>query len=242
MDARAFRQTSFVLHYCCMEQIFDLGPSWNKVLADELNKPYLMKLKAFLEEEARLGHRIYPEEAAIFHAFLKTPFESVKVVIVGQDPYHGEGQAHGLSFSVNEGVALPPSLVNIYKELVQDLGVEPPKNGCLTHWAKQGVFLLNATLTVRSQTPLSHRKKGWELLTDRVIEKLAQKEEPIVFILWGNSAQDKCKRVVFPERHLVLKAPHPSPLSAYQGFFGSKPFSKANAFLKSKGMAPILWG
>lgn len=224
-----------------MEPIFNLGPSWNNVLADELNKPYLAELKAFLDGERKQGHYIYPDEESIFHAFLTTPFESVKVVIVGQDPYHGEGQAHGLSFSVNEGVALPPSLVNIYKELVEDLGVERPKQGCLDRWAKQGVLLLNATLTVRKQAPLSHRKKGWEQLTDRVIAKLAEKKEPVVFILWGNSAQEKCKKVLFSEQHLVLKAPHPSPLSAYQGFFGSKPFSQANAFLQSKGISPIVW-
>lgn len=210
-------------------------------MEEELKKPYLLELKRFLQAEAEKGFAIYPEEKAVFHAFQATPFEAVKVVIVGQDPYHGEGQAHGMAFSVKEGVKLPPSLVNIYKELQADLGVERPINGCLEHWANQGVLLLNATLTVREKAPLSHRKKGWEQFTDCVIEKLAAKQESIVFILWGNAAQDKCGRISIPERHLVLKAPHPSPLSAYQGFFGSKPFSQTNAFLEKQGRGPIHW-
>jgi uracil-DNA glycosylase len=224
-----------------MEAVFDLGASWNKAMEEELKKPYLVDLKRFLQQEAEQGYVIYPEEKALFHAFQVTPFEAVKVVIVGQDPYHGEGQAHGMAFSVKEGIKLPPSLVNIYKELQADLGGDRQENGCLEHWASQGVLLLNATLTVREKAPLSHRKKGWEKFTDRVIEKLAQKEEPIVFILWGNPAQEKCARIAIPERHLVLKAPHPSPLSAYQGFFGSKPFSKANAFLEERGRGSIHW-
>lgn len=210
-------------------------------MEEELKKPYLLELKRFLQAEAEKGFAIYPEEKTVFHAFQATPFEAVKVVIVGQDPYHGEGQAHGMAFSVKEGVKLPPSLVNIYKELQADLGVERPINGCLEHWANQGVLLLNATLTVREKAPLSHRKKGWEQFTDCVIEKLAAKQESIVFILWGNAAQDKCGRISIPERHLVLKAPHPSPLSAYQGFFGSKPFSQTNAFLEKQGRGPIHW-
>lgn len=224
-----------------MTHIFDLGASWNRVMEEELKQPYLLELKRYLEAEREQRHEVYPEEDAIFHAFKATPFDQVRVVIVGQDPYHGEGQAHGLSFSVKEGVALPPSLVNIYKELASDLGGKAAKSGCLDNWAKQGVLLLNATLTVRRQAPLSHRNKGWERFTDQVIRKLAEIQMPIVFILWGKSAQDKCKRIEIPERHLVLKAPHPSPLSAHQGFFGSKPFSKTNAFLAAHGLKPIQW-
>lgn len=197
-------------------------------------------LESFVAEE-RAASAIFPPAEEVFSAFTLTPIDEVSVVIVGQDPYHGPGQAHGLCFSVREGVALPPSLKNIYKELQNDLGVETPTHGCLTGWAKQGVLLLNATLTVSQSSPLSHHGKGWELFTDAVIQALCKRPQPIVFLLWGRSAQQKCRHLVCSEERLVLQAPHPSPFSAYQGFFGSRPFSQINEFLLKHNKAPINW-
>jgi uracil-DNA glycosylase len=221
---------------------FELEPSWKAVLGEELVKPYMRKLALFLAKE-RGSYPVYPPEKLMFNAFWKTPFPKVEVVIVGQDPYHGEGQAHGLSFSVPKGVPPPPSLINIFKELHSDLSIPIASHGCLIPWAERGVFLLNATLTVRQSAPLSHHGQGWERFTDAVIEKLAAKEDPIVFILWGKSAQDKCREALRHAKthHLILKSPHPSPFSAHNGFFGSRPFSQANAFLEKIGKKPIDW-
>lgn len=223
--------------------LFELEPSWKSVLAEELEKPYLKVLALFLLKERVRPIPIYPPESLVFNAFWKTPFPKVKVVILGQDPYHGAGQAHGLAFSVPKGVPPPPSLINIFKELQSDLGVVPPSHGCLLKWAEEGVFLLNTTLTVREGTPMSHHGKGWEIFTDTVIEKLAARDDPLVFILWGKCAQDKLTRVLYDLKtpHLVLKAPHPSPFSARQGFFGSRPFSKTNDFLLKHQKKPIDW-
>lgn len=228
-----------------------LDPSWQKVLDEEIHKPYFARVCAFVEEE-RLKGKVYPPGNLIFNALQMTPFDKVKVVIVGQDPYHGYGQAHGLSFSVPKGVAPPPSLVNIFKELQADLGIPPPKHGCLVSWAKQGVLLLNAALTVREGTPMSHHGKGWEQFTDAVIHGVARKPEPIAFVLWGKAAQDKCRflladtprgttKEILQDNRLVLCAPHPSPLSCHQGFFGCRHFSKINQFLQSKHLSPIHW-
>lgn len=221
--------------------IFLLGPSWQEALLEELEKPYLATLTAFVEKE-RKTHVVYPPRDLVFNAFWKTPYDKVKVVIIGQDPYHGAGQAHGLSFSVPRDVPTPPSLKNIYKELESDLGIAIPNHGCLLSWAEQGVFLLNATLTVRAGEAASHQGRGWELFTHEVVAALARREEPLVFILWGKSAEEKCRGAgLDPTRHLILKSPHPSPFSAHNGFFGSRPFSKANQFLQEKGLAPIDW-
>lgn len=218
--------------------VMKLEASWHEALKEEIQSPYVSELKDFLEKEKKEGKAIYPPSEEIFQAFLFTPFEKVKVVIVGQDPYHGAGQAHGLSFSVKEGIALPPSLKNIYKELKDDLGVIR-NGGCLSGWAKQGVLLLNATLSVRSGEPKSHYGKGWERFTDSVVKKLVEKKDPIVFLLWGKSAQEK---IIFSEKthHLVLKAAHPSPYSV-SGFLGCKHFSKTNQFLKERGHLEIDW-
>lgn len=217
--------------------------TWEDLLRDELEKPYMKELKRMTLFEAQSGHEVYPPKSQIFNAFKLTPFESVKVVVVGQDPYHGKNQAHGLSFSVCKGIKIPPSLQNIYKELKDDLEVLPPNHGCLESWAKQGVLLLNATLTVRAKMPKSHYGKGWERFTDFVISLLAERKQSIVFILWGRSAYEKCERIFKPNlsRHLILTSAHPSPYSAYNGFFGSKPFSKANHYLEEKGLMPINW-
>lgn len=222
---------------------FTLTPSWQKVLNEELQKPYLQKLSAFIAAERQRGTQIYPPDDQIFAAFTKTPFDKVKVVIVGQDPYHGAGQANGLSFSVNEGVPLPPSLKNIFKELKEDVEKPVSKNGSLAHWAEQGVFLLNVTLTVAEGDPLSHHKKGWEQFTDAVLEALCQRQAPLVFLLWGKNAQDKCAQLNthHQSEHLILTAAHPSPFSAYRGFFGCHHFSKTNAFLIEQHLAPIEW-
>lgn len=215
--------------------------SWRTRLEKEIALPYVQELKRFLEEEKSAGKCIYPAEENIFQAFLHTPFDAVKVVIVGQDPYHGEGQAHGLSFSVQKGVAIPPSLKNIFKELHADLQIPFPNHGNLSAWANQGVFLLNATLTVRKGEPKSHFGKGWEQFTDAVIESLACKDTPIVFLLWGKSAQQKGEKILsIRNHHLVLVAAHPSPYSA-TGFLGCRHFSKANAFLEQTGQTPIDW-
>lgn len=216
--------------------------SWHQRMEQELKKPYIQELKDFLKKEKSNKSIVYPEESHVFHAFTKTPFEKVNVVIMGQDPYHGPGQAHGLSFSVPEGVAIPPSLKNIFKELQEDLQISPPICGCLTYWASQGVLLLNATLTVRESEPRSHYGKGWERFTDAVIEKLAEREDPLVFLLWGKSAQEKCLHLLNLQKnpHLILTAAHPSPYSA-SGFLGCRHFSKTNAFLEKSGKKPIDW-
>ena len=213
--------------------------SWKNVLLEEFQKPYFETLKTFLVEEKK-SHTIYPSGQNIFAAFEHTPFENVEVVILGQDPYHGVGQAHGLSFSVQDGVPHPPSLQNIFKELKDDLGCNIPKSGNLTAWAKQGVFLLNTVLTVRASEANSHRNQGWENFTDAVIKTLSTQKEHLVFILWGSPAGAKVS-LIDGKKHLILHAPHPSPLSSYRGFFGSKPFSKSNDYLVSKGKKPINW-
>ena len=219
----------------------DIEASWLHVLQDEFEKPYMATLRNFLKSEKDAGYKTYPKNADIFNAFNTTPFDKVKVVILGQDPYHGEHQAHGLSFSVQKGITPPPSLKNIYKELVTDMpGFAIPNHGDLTEWAKQGVLLLNASLTVRANTPGSHQKKGWEEFTDRVIKTLSDKKEGIVFILWGAFAQAKAE-LIDQTKHHIIKSPHPSPFSADRGFFGSKPFSKTNAILTKEGKTPIDW-
>ena len=210
-----------------------IGNSWDELLKNEWSMPYYRELRAFLADEYR-SRAIFPPMGDIFNAFKFCAYEEVKVVILGQDPYHGDGQAHGLAFSVKKGVEIPPSLKNIYKELESDLGIEPPCHGCLESWAKQGVFLLNTALTVRKGQPLSHRGKGWETFTDHVISLLSERKKPMVFLLWGSNARSK-KSLIDSSRHLVLEAPHPSPLSAFAGFFGCKHFSKANAFLARQG-------
>ena len=221
-----------------------LHPSWKARVGDYLLRPDMQDLAAFLRAEKAAGKVIYPRGDQIFAALDATPFEAVKVVILGQDPYHGPGQAHGLCFSVPEGVQVPPSLVNIYKELEDDLGVPRRPDGNLERWARQGVLLLNNCLTVEAGRAASHAGKGWEAITDAAVAAVARREEPSVFILWGNHARSKAAKV--PElgpgtHHLVLTSPHPSPLSAHSGFFGSKPFSKANAFLEARGRGAIEW-
>lgn len=213
--------------------------SWKEALSAEFTHPYMEELKAFLVEEKK-KHTIFPHGSNIFNAFNSTPFDAVKAVILGQDPYHGAGQAHGLSFSVQSGVPLPPSLQNIFKELVDDTGSPFPKSGDLSPWAAQGVLLLNTLLTVRSGEPFSHKEKGWERFTDQVIRTLSDRREHIVFILWGAPAGKKAA-LIDERKHLILKAPHPSPLSSYRGFFGSKPFSRTNAYLERCGITPIDW-
>ena len=213
--------------------------TWNEILAEEIQKDYYQELQDFVQKR-RAEVRVFPEEKNVFNALELTPFESVKVVILGQDPYHGFGQAHGLSFSVQKGVPFPPSLRNIYKELQEDIGGELPTDGDLTHWAKQGVLLLNTVLTVEEGNANSHKGMGWETLTNRLIESLNELNHPVIFILWGKPAQEKEKLITNPS-HVILKAPHPSPLSAYRGFFGSKPFSRVNDILIQQGQTPIRW-
>lgn len=217
-----------------------LHPSWMSPLAEEFKQPYMTTLRQFLLERKSLGAVIYPPGELIFNALNSTPFEKVKVVILGQDPYHGPGQAHGLCFSVQDGVSLPPSLINIYKELASDLDCEIPTGGDLQHWADQGVLLLNAVLTVERGQAASHQGKGWERFTDRVVSALNDGRDGLVFMLWGSYAIKKGS-VIDRGRHLVLTAPHPSPLSAYRGFFGCRHFSSANEWLCEKGEAPIDW-
>lgn len=217
-----------------------LEPSWLKALAPEFEKPYMQPLRDFLKKEKALGKTIYPAGQNIFQAFWLTPLTSVKVVILGQDPYHGPNQAHGLCFSVPRGIRVPPSLQNIFKELQTDLGIPPRADGNLEGWAKEGVLLLNSILTVEAGLASSHQNKGWELFTDAVIDVLNREERPIVFLLWGNYAQQKGCKITNPQ-HLIMKSVHPSPLSVHRGFFGSKPFSKANAFLSKAGVAPVDW-
>ena len=213
--------------------------TWNEILAEEMKKNYYQELQAFVQKR-REEVRVFPEEKNVFNALKLTPFESVKVVILGQDPYHGFGQAHGLSFSVQKGIPLPPSLKNIYKELQEDIGGDLPTEGDLTHWAKQGVLLLNTVLTVEEGNANSHKGMGWERLTNRLIESLNELKHPVIFILWGKPAQDK-EKLITNSNHVILKAPHPSPLSAYRGFFGSKPFSRVNDILMQQGQSPIRW-
>lgn len=216
-----------------------LSDDWQIALKDEFNKDYYKKLYEFVKMEYT-NRQIFPESKDLFNAFSYTPLKSVKVVILGQDPYHNINQAHGLCFSVKPGVDIPPSLVNIYKELQDDLGYDIPNNGYLEKWARQGVLLLNTVLTVRAHEANSHKGMGWEKFTDAVIEVLNKEDRPIVFILWGSPAQKKASGLNNP-KHLIIKAPHPSPLSAYRGFFGSKPFSKTNEFLLENGLGAIDW-
>ena len=215
------------------------GNDWDKVLQDEISKPYFQNLQAILEKEYQ-EHTVYPPQELLFSAFRETPYSNTRVVILGQDPYHGPGQAEGLSFSVKPGVAIPPSLRNIYTELHTDLGVPIPKGGSLLHWAEQGVLLLNAVLTVREGKPYSHKGIGWETFTDAVMEKLNERTEPIVFILWGSHAQKKGS-FLNTKHHHIIQSTHPSPLSAYRGFFGSRPFSETNRFLEEQGLPAIHW-
>lgn len=218
-----------------------IGNDWDDLLKDEFKKDYYLKLRQFLIREYR-SRTIYPDMYDIFNALKYTPYEKVKAVILGQDPYHEPGQAHGMAFSVREGVEQPPSLVNIFQELRDDLGIEPPprNNGCLIPWAKSGVLLLNTVLTVREHQANSHRGRGWEILTDRIISLLNEREKPVVFILWGANAGRKSE-LITSDRHLVLRGPHPSPLSAYRGFFGGRYFSKTNEFLVQNGEEPVDW-
>lgn len=215
------------------------GNDWSKLLVPEFEQDYFVNLQVFLAEE-RMSHTVFPPENDIFNALRYTAYQDVKVVLLGQDPYHGPSQAHGLAFSVQPGVDAPPSLVNMFKELRSDLGIEIPKTGCLIPWAKQGVLLLNTALTVREGEANSHRGKGWEIFTDRIISLLNEREKPMVFLLWGRNAAEK-EALITNQRHMVLKAPHPSPLSANRGFFGCKHFSKTNAVLKACGETPIDW-
>jgi uracil-DNA glycosylase len=213
--------------------------SWKNTLTNEFNQPYFYELKKFLVEEKH-NHTVYPPGPLIFNAFNQTPWDKVRVVILGQDPYHGKGQAHGLCFSVRQGITPPPSLVNIFKEIKEDLGLEVPGHGNLEYWARQGVFLLNATLTVRANQAGSHQGKGWEQFTDAVIRKLSDDREHLVFLLWGRYAQNKGS-LIDGNKHLILTAAHPSPFSAYNGFFGCRHFSKTNEYLEKNGLEAIDW-
>ena len=217
----------------------NIGNDWDELLRGEFDKPYYIQLRGFLKSEYK-SFTIYPDMYDIFNALRFTPYSKVKAVILGQDPYHEPGQAHGLAFSVRPGVEPPPSLKNIYKELNSDLGIPIPQTGDLTNWARQGVLLLNTSLTVRQGQANSHKGKGWEIFTDRVITLLNEREKPAVFILWGGNAKAKVPLITNPQ-HCILTSPHPSPLSAHYGFFGCHHFSKCNAFLESKGIEPIDW-
>jgi uracil-DNA glycosylase len=226
------------------EHIEQLDASWQAVIGEELNKPPMRSLRNFLKQEKAAGKTIFPPSSLIFNAFNQTPFEKVRVIIIGQDPYHGEdkgqAQAHGLSFSVPQGIALPPSLRNVFKEIEADLGVKMSGEGNLTPWAKQGVLLLNATLTVEMAKAGSHQNRGWEEFTDAVIAELNSQREGLVFVLWGSYAQKKGE-IIDTNKHLVLTSPHPSPLSAHRGFFGNHQFSQINAYLSNRGQTPINW-
>ncbi|WP_157520307.1 uracil-DNA glycosylase [Microbulbifer agarilyticus] len=219
---------------------FKIHSSWYAVLESQFGQQYMSELQTFLQQEKQAGKSIFPPSAQVFNAFNSTPFDQVKVVILGQDPYHGAGQAHGLCFSVMPGVRVPPSLKNIYKEMESDLGIAPPNHGCLQPWAEQGVLLLNATLTVEESKAGAHQGRGWEQFTDAAVHALAEQRDGLVFILWGSYAQKK-GGFIDDRRHLVLRGPHPSPLSAHRGFFGTRPFSQANAYLQQRGDAPIDW-
>ncbi len=216
-----------------------IGNKWDELLKEEYKKDYFIKLQKFIIEEYK-NKIIYPKMSEIFNAFYKTSYENVKVVILGQDPYHGENEAEGLSFSVKVGIQKPPSLINIFSELKDDLGIDPPNHGSLVSWAMQGVLLLNSTLTVVKDNARSHYGKGWEIFTDEVIKIINKKETPVVFILWGSDARSK-KNLITNKKHLIIESAHPSPLSAYRGFFGSHPFSKTNNFLEKNGIKPINW-
>ena len=216
-----------------------IGNNWDKILTEEFKKEYFQNLMDFVKQEYKIK-TIYPKQTEVFNAFRYTDYDNVKVVILGQDPYHGPNQAEGLSFSVSNDVLKPPSLQNIFKELESDLGIPFPKNNSLKPWAKEGVLLLNAVLTVQEHTPTSHKDKGWEIFTDNVISKINEKTTPVVFILWGSYARNK-KMLITNPIHYIIESPHPSPFSARTGFFGSKPFSKTNEFLKSKGIKEINW-
>ncbi len=218
----------------------NIEPTWKEILQEEFEKEYFGKLVSFLKSEKQKGKIIYPPGNLIFNAFWLTPFFDVKAVILGQDPYHGKGQAHGLAFSVPFGIPPPPSLKNIFKELHSDLNLPIPEHGNLEKWALEGVFLLNAILTVEANRPASHRNRGWEFFTDAVIKKLSEQRENLVFILWGRFARAK-EKLIDTSKHKILQAPHPSPLSAHYGFFGSKPFSQTNRYLESAGTEPINW-
>jgi uracil-DNA glycosylase len=220
-------------------EIISISNSWQKILAEEFEKPYFQKLQDFLTEE-RETQTIFPTEGDVFSAFKLTPYENVNVLVLGQDPYHDDNQAHGLCFSVKPGIKIPPSLLNIYKELQTDVEFKIPKHGYLVSWAEQGIMMLNAVLTVKAHTPNSHKDKGWETFTDAVISKVNQKTDPVVFVLWGAYAQKKLK-LIDTVRHTVIQSAHPSPLSARNGFFGSKPFSAINAALHSAGKPAINW-
>lgn len=220
-------------------EIVKIEDSWKKVLVDEFEKSYFQKLSEFVHNEYK-NTKVYPQPKDIFRAFDLCSFDKVKVVILGQDPYHGAGQANGLSFAVNEKIVLPPSLQNIFKEIEADIGIAPEKNGDLSRWAKQGVLLLNSVLTVRASSPASHQGKGWEEFTDSAVRALSEKRAHLFFILWGNYAKKKGS-FIDRTKHLVIESPHPSPFSAYSGFFGSKPFSKANKYLKEEGIGEIEW-
>ena len=223
-----------------MEQVQPaIEESWKSVLKDEFDKPYFYELKSFLLEE-KSKYRVFPPGSLMFNAFNKTPFDKVKVVFIGQDPYHGFGQAHGLCFSVPDGIPQPPSLVNIFKEIENDIGIRPPRHGNLEKWAAQGILLLNATLSVRENQPGSHKRKGWENFTDAAIHQLSSKKEGLIFVLWGNFAIAK-KELIDPARHYILTAAHPSPFSAHKGFFGCRHFSKINGILRSEGKEEIDW-
>ena len=213
--------------------------TWDELLKDEYKKEYFINLKKFIINEYKTK-TIYPKMSEIFNAFIKTPYENVKVVILGQDPYHGENEAEGLSFSVKIGIAKPPSLINIFSELESDLNIKPPNHGSLVSWAEQGVLLLNSSLTVVKDNPKSHSNKGWEIFTDEVIKIINNKSTPVVFILWGSDARSK-KYLITNKKHLIIESAHPSPLSAYRGFFGSRPFSRTNDFLISNNIKPIDW-
>jgi uracil-DNA glycosylase len=217
-----------------------LEPSWLRVLGNEFDEPYMVQLKSFLKAEKQAGKVIYPSGDNWFNALNSTPFDTVKVVVLGQDPYHGPGQAHGLCFSVLPGVPAPPSLQNIFKELEVDLGIPASRHGYLQHWADQGVLLLNAVLTVQQASANSHQGRGWETFTDRCIEHLNREREGLVFLLWGSYAQKK-GQLIDRKKHLVLESPHPSPLSAHRGFLGCRHFSKANDYLRQRGIEPIDW-
>lgn len=217
----------------------NLEPTWKKALAAAFQSDYFLKLSRFVKSDYQ-NHTVFPPGAKIFSAFWQCPLPAVKVVILGQDPYHGLGQAHGLAFSVAPGVPFPPSLLNIFKELKSDMGLDLPPNGDLSRWAAQGVFLLNATLTVRANAAGSHQNQGWETFTDEVIRTVSSQSEQVVFLLWGAYAQKKAN-LIDSNKHLILTAPHPSPLSAYRGFLGCGHFSKANAYLETTGRSPIAW-
>jgi len=219
--------------------VVNLGNDWDSILKDEFTSEYYLKLRQFLKEQYA-NYTVYPSMYDIFNALKLAAYNDVKVVILGQDPYHGVGQAHGFCFSVREGITPPPSLVNIFKELATDVGMQTPAGGDLTPWARQGVLLLNTTLTVRAGEPMSHAGQGWEIFTDKVIQLLNERETPVIFMLWGSHAQKKTQIITNP-KHFILKAPHPSPLSAHRGFFGCRHFSQANNILESLGQTPINW-